>query len=98
MRTTTRLASGLTVLALLASMVMPGVASASSKGRRNTAIALGALTLHQALKGKTTNALVLGAGTAYAYKRYRDNRKDEQRKERARNYSYRSRTYSRRYR
>jgi hypothetical protein len=42
---------------------------------RVAGIALGALAAHQALKGKTTNALILGAGAAYAGKRYEDARK-----------------------
>jgi hypothetical protein len=46
---------------------------------RAAGIALGALAAHQALKGKTTNALILGAGAAYAGKRYEDARKAESR-------------------
>jgi hypothetical protein len=60
--------------------LVPSAAWASSNGRRNTAIVLGAATLHQALHHKTTNALVLGAGTAYAIKRYNDKRKEERRR------------------
>jgi hypothetical protein len=54
-------------------------ASASTAGRKNTTIGLGAAAVHQLLKGKTTNALLLGGGAAYAYKRYQDARKDERR-------------------
>jgi len=54
-------------------------AQASSKGRRNTAIGLGAAAAYQLLRGQTTTGLVLGAGAAYGYKRYRDEKRDEQR-------------------
>ena len=47
---------------------------------RNLGIGLGAAAAHQVLKGKTTNALILGAGAAYAGKKYEDARK-AQRKE-----------------
>lgn len=42
---------------------------------RNLGTALGAIAAHQAIQGKTTNALVLGAGAAYAGKKYEDARK-----------------------
>lgn len=83
-------------LAVLATALIPSAAFASSKGRKNTTIALGALTVHQALKGKTTNALVLGAGTAYAYKRYKDSRKSDKRKAAAKRAYYRRYARSRR--
>lgn len=54
-------------------------AEASSKGRRNTAIAAGAATVYGLLKGNKTIAIVGGLGTAYAYKRYRDAKKSERR-------------------
>jgi hypothetical protein len=57
-------------------------AHAGSKGRKNTTIAVGAVALHQLLKGKTTNGLIAGAGAAYAYKRYKDSRDEEKRRER----------------
>ena len=82
-----------TLTVSLASATLPNVALAGSKGRKNTTIGLGAAAVHQAVKGKKTNAVVLGAGTAYAYKRYRDARKSEKRRERAaRARAYRSRT------
>ena len=46
---------------------------------RNLAIGLGALAAHQATQGKTTNALALGAGAAYAVKKYEDARKAQSR-------------------
>jgi len=42
---------------------------------RNLGIGLGAAAVWQATKGKTTNALILGAGAAYAGKKYEDARK-----------------------
>jgi hypothetical protein len=72
---------------LVSSLALPGTAYASSKGRKNTAIALGAIAVHQLLTGKTTNGLIAGAGAAYAYKRYEDARKDEKRRDRYSRYS-----------
>ena len=54
-------------------------AQASSKGRRNTAIAAGAVTAYGLLKGNKTVAIAGGLGTLYAYKRYRDAKKSERR-------------------
>jgi hypothetical protein len=51
---------------------------------RNLGIGLGALAAHQAIKGKTTNALVLGAGAAYSAKKYEDQRKSQSRVRRGR--------------
>lgn len=56
-----------------------GEAQASKKGRRNTAIAAGAVTAYGLLKGNKTVAIAGGLGTAYAYKRYRDAKKSERR-------------------
>ena len=46
---------------------------------RNVGVGLGAAALHQALKGKGANALILGAGAAYAGKKYEDARKAQSR-------------------
>jgi len=54
-----------------------GAAHAGSKGRRNTAIGLGAVTAYGLLKKKKPLAIGAGLGTAYAYKRYRDAKKRE---------------------
>lgn len=51
---------------------------------RNLGIGLGALAAHQAIKGKTTNALVLGAGAAYSAKKYEDQRKSQAKVKRGR--------------
>jgi len=75
--------------ALASSFAFPGAASASANGRKNTALALGAIAVQQLLTGKTTNGLIAGAGAAYAYKRYEDARKDERRYDRYNRYSRR---------
>ncbi len=46
---------------------------------RNLGIGLGALAAQQASKGNTTSAVVLGAGAAYAGKKYEDARKAQSR-------------------
>jgi uncharacterized membrane protein YidH (DUF202 family) len=76
-----RTTAGLIAAALGVSLfatAMPG-AQAGSKGRKNTALGLGALAVYELLQGKTTNGLIAGAAAAYAYKRYNDARKDERR-------------------
>lgn len=42
---------------------------------RNLGIGLGAGAVHEAIKGRNTNALILGAGAAYSAKKYEDARK-----------------------
>jgi hypothetical protein len=79
---------------MLGTLLVPGSAFASAKGRKNTAIGLGAVAVQQLLTGKTTNGVVLGAGAAYAYKRYQDAQREEKRRNRSaavRTNSYRSR-------
>ena len=68
----------LTVFA--ATTFTPMAAVAGSTGRRNTAIALTAATVYTAAKHKDTQALVLGAGSVYAWKKYNDSRHREIRK------------------
>ena len=73
-----KIAAGVFLAATLtSSLTVTGAAHASAKGRKNTAIALGAVAVHQLLNGKTTNAVVAGAATAAAYKRYKDEKKAE---------------------
>lgn len=67
------------LLAMVGLMIPAPFAGASVSGRKNTAIGLGAAAAHQLLTGKTTRGLLLGAGAAYAYKRYQDARRDENR-------------------
>jgi hypothetical protein len=84
--------AGLMALAVSAGLLFVGApaAHASSKGRLNTTYALGAATVYSLLNGKTTQGLILGAGTAYAYKRYSDARRSERRR-----YYYYPSSYSR---
>jgi uncharacterized membrane protein YebE (DUF533 family) len=96
--------ASLMALAVSAGLLLAGgsAAHAGSKGRKNTMIGLGAVAAYSLLKGKTTQGLIAGAGTAYAYKRYRDARKDEKRRQRYYSTRYnrypRSSRYSRSYR
>jgi hypothetical protein len=59
---------------------------------RNLGIAAAAGAVHQAVTGKTTNALILGAGAVYAGKKYEDARKAQAR-ESSRRYGYNSDSY-----
>jgi len=92
-RRTISLGALLATASMLGSLAIPGVAMASAKGRKNTAIGLGAAAAQQLLNGKTSNGVLLGAGAAYAYKRYQDAKRDEDRQKRISRYdseSYRS--------
>jgi hypothetical protein len=96
-----RFPAGLLVMVLTVGLLSAGApaAHAGSKGRLNTTYVLGAAAIYSMLEGKTTQGLILGAGTAYAYKRYQDARKGERR--RSRYYvtrSYRSPRHARYYR
>ena len=73
------LTAGMTTLA-------PKPARAGADGRRNTTIALGAAAVYELLQHKTTNALILGAGAAYAEKQYENARKSERDKNNNRRY------------
>ena len=83
------LAAGMT-LAMSLAVAAPTLAQNSRQkdknNMRNLGIGLGAAAAHQALKGKTTNAIVLGAGAAYSAKKYEDARKAQNR-DNARRYS-----------
>lgn len=71
----------LAVLAVFSTALFtPIAAQAGSEGRRNTAILLGAAAIYSLTKKKTTQGIVLGAGTYYAYRKYQDAREDEKRK------------------
>jgi len=67
-------------------LVFGGVAEASSKGRRNTAAALGAVSAYSLIQGKGTIGLATGAGAVYAYSRYRKARKSERNRHRRKVY------------
>ena len=78
---TALMAAGLSVAMTLA---VAGPAAAQNRQRdknnmRNLGIGLGAAAVHQAVKGKKTNALILGAGAAYSAKKYEDQRKAQNR-------------------
>src|SRR5947209_5836945 len=85
-----RFTAGLLAAALAAGLMSAGApqARASSKGRKNFAIGLGALAAYELLRGKTGTGLLAAGGAAYAYKRYNDARKKERR------YRYYSSRYS----
>lgn len=80
------LGTTLAMASMLGTLVPSNVAHAGPKGRKNTAIGLGAAAAQQLLSGKTTNGVLLGAGAAYAYKRYKDSERDEKRNRNARAY------------
>ena len=54
-------------------------AQASTSGRRNTALGLGAAAIYELVSGNTTAGIALGAGAAYGYKRYQDEKRYEDR-------------------
>src|SRR5260370_28499303 len=54
-------------------------AQASRSGRRNTALGLGAAAIYELVNGNTTAGIALGAGAAYGYKRYEDEKRYEDR-------------------
>jgi hypothetical protein len=64
--------AGMLALGVTAGTLTALPAQASSAGRRNTAIGLGAAAVYELLRGDTTTGVVLGAGAAYGYKRYQD--------------------------
>ena len=76
-----RFTAGLLSAALGAGLLTAGAsgAHASSKGRKNTTLGLGALAAYGLLSGKTGMGLLAGGGAAYAYKRYRDAKKSDRR-------------------
>jgi hypothetical protein len=67
---------------------------ASSNGRKNTTIGLGAAAAYELLRGHTTTGVLLGAGAAYGYSRYKDAKRGEDRYGR---YGRRHRGYDDRY-
>ncbi len=71
----TKITIGLTLLTAFGSTALAPMAVASTQGKRNTAIGLTAATIYAAIKGKSKEALVLGAGSAYAWKRTADSQK-----------------------
>ncbi|GAB4469804.1 MAG: hypothetical protein OHK0029_42500 [Armatimonadaceae bacterium] len=89
--------TGITIATLLAgtALVSPVQAQTARQkdknAMRNLGIGLGAAAIHEAAKGRNTNALVLGAGAAYAGKKYEDARKAQARENRiTRRYVYKN--------
>jgi len=95
-----RFTAGLLATTIGASLLAVGTpaAHASSKGRKNTSLGLGAVAIYELLRGNTTTGLLASAGTLYAYKRYRDERNNERRYGRYYGRNGRSRSYRTRYR
>ena len=58
-----------------------GTAYAGAKGRRNTTIALGAVTAYGLLKKKKTVAIAGAVGTAVSYRQYQIAKKREKRRQ-----------------
>jgi hypothetical protein len=68
----------LLVLAAFTIMIFaPLAAQASVKGRRNTMYLGAAATAYFLFRGKTVPGLIAGAGTYYAYKKYKDAKDNE---------------------
>lgn len=63
---------GLVGFALLVAVALP--ATAGAEGRRNTALALGALSLFELSEGNYDSGAILGLGSAVAWDRYFDAR------------------------
>ena len=87
-----------TALALTGLMLLTAGASLAQSARqkdknnmRNLGLGLGALAVHKSLKGDPKTALLLGAGAAYAGKKYEDQRKAQSRESSWRKYRYNSR-------
>jgi hypothetical protein len=75
--------SAMAALFMAGIVCTPAVAGASEEGRRNTTLALGALTGYLFTRGGNKTPAFLGLGaTAYAYKRYQDKINARHRRER----------------
>ncbi|MDX1935414.1 MAG: hypothetical protein SFU56_22670 [Capsulimonadales bacterium] len=72
-----------TAITLIVGIGAPAFAQDSRQKDKNTmrniGIGVGAAAAYEALRGKGTNALILGAGAAYAGKKYEDARKAQAR-------------------
>lgn len=100
---TQRFIAGVTSLVIVGGAVLSGpMAAYAQKNRqndknntRNLGIGLGAAAAYEAIKGKGTNALILGAGAAYSAKKSEDARKAQAKDSRhhdrvSRDYRYRN--------
>ncbi len=79
MRRWTQKSRNVMALLLMAVLLLStvGITYAGSEGRKNTAIVLTGAAVVSLAKGNTDTALVLGAGAAYAWKKYDDKRDEE---------------------
>ncbi len=79
MKTTTQSKIAIATLGIMATSTIGSVtaAHASSKGRLNTTLGLGAITAYGLLKGNKTVAIAGAVGTAYAYSKYNSAKKEE---------------------
>ena len=71
------------VLSVSSLGLLSAPAQASTKGKRNTTIALGAVTAYGLLKRNKTVAIAGGVGTAIAYSRYNKSKKRDRNRRQA---------------
>jgi len=69
--------AAMAALVALLGLLVAAPALAGSEGRRNTAAALGGAAVYELIRGNTENGVLLGAGAAVAYERYREARDQE---------------------
>ncbi len=89
LRNIARLTAVAMTLVLVGGVVTPNAAYAQSKKdkarqkdknlMRNLGVGAGAAAVYEGLHGRTTNAVVIGAGAALAGKKYEDSRKAQRR-------------------
>ncbi|MGC4043962.1 MAG: hypothetical protein QM758_09210 [Armatimonas sp.] len=89
--------NALTSLAVAGLMLMSSGVSLAQSARqkdknnmRNLGLGLGAAAVYKSIKGDPKSALVLGAGAAYAGKKYEDQRKKQSKENTWRKYRYNS--------
>lgn len=70
------------LIAAVSLTLVAGPSFAGSKGRKNTAIGMSAATVYELLKGQTKTGIVLGVGSAVAWKQYEVARQREKRAQR----------------
>jgi hypothetical protein len=75
------------LLAAVLGTALPGMVLASSEGRRNTALGLTGLSVYELVNHNTTSGILAGAGAIYAWSRYSQAHRAEQRARRARYYA-----------
>lgn len=100
MKNSLRLAAMAVVAAVGLIALTPTAAHASKKGRRNTAIALGAVAAYGLIKKKPAIAGIAGAGAVYSWlqsNKVDDNRDRDRQRARQRNRRYQSRYAGDRY-